>query len=176
MKRLLVIIICFLFTTNTFSQNILIGGMIGFPTDNYAFSKNNKIENVAFGFNVGFEQKLSKSFSAFGTLGITLLDQKSVGDNSTIVPIMAGIKLNMGAGGFLPYLGAEIGYNIVSYNDFLGQDLTLKEPAISGLLGFSLPLTSKISWDIHAKYNLVLTVFRSNSLLSINTGLAFSIN
>ena len=89
---------------------------------------------------------------------------------------MAGIKYNLGAGGFLPYLGAEVGFNFITYKDFFGTELTLKEPAISTLLGLSIPLTSKIVWDIHGKYNLVLTAFRSNSLISVNTGFDFILN
>lgn len=177
MKKIFVILIVFLFYNSTaLAQNLLVNGMIGFPTNDYAFSSDNEIKNIAYGGSLGLEFNISKSFSGYFTAGITFLDQSTSSDQSSVVPVMAGIKYNMGAGGFLPYLGAEIGYNFISYDNFFGKELTLREPAVSVLMGLTLPLTSKIVWDIHGKYNLVLTAFRSNSMVSINTGFGFALN
>lgn len=89
---------------------------------------------------------------------------------------MIGIKLNMGAGGFLPFIGAEIGYEFTQYDDYFLGKQTVKEAAIGVFLGLEVPLTSKISLNLEGKYGFVLALFRTNSLASINIGVAFGLN
>jgi len=177
MKKLVLILFCFMtFFTQAYSQKLLISGMVGFPSSDFAFSRNSVIDQSAFGGSIGIEQKLSNTFSAYGTIGATFLSQKGLSDVSTIIPVMVGIKLNMGAGGFLPFIGAELGYEFTQYDDYYLGKQTIKEPAIGAFLGLEIPLTSKISLNIEGKYGFVLSVFRTNSLASINVGLGFGLN
>ncbi len=177
MKKLFLLLFCFItLSGQVFSQRLLISGIVGFPQSGFAFANNSVIDQSAYGGSIGLEQKLSNTFSAYGTIGATFLSQKGVSDVSTIIPVMIGIKLNMGAGGFLPFIGAEIGYEFTQYDDYFLGKQTVKEAAIGVFLGLEVPLTSKISLNLEGKYGFVLALFRTNSLASINIGVAFGLN
>lgn len=161
-------------TTPTLAQEVLFQGGLGICVGDLTFAPNNKQESPGYGGSFTYFQKINSSVSMYGTTGVYFFEVEEVNEQTRIIPLMLGLRIQLGAGGFLPYLGAELGYSFISYKTvgFFDEIVSNNTNAfdLGVLLGIKIPITHSFYWDFSTKYNTIFSSYEYNSIWGLYTG------
>ncbi len=201
MKSLTIIAAVFLlsiFSLPAFSQqqelNLNLNYSIGIPTGSF---KSNLINNTSFrGWNANLLYSITEKISVGLEAGFSdyyqkyprqLYDTKSgtvsavLSNSIQTVPVMIKGRFNLApAAAIQPYVGAGIGANIISYNQYLGEFASSKSGvyfAASPEIGVSIPFHKQKSTGITlgGRYNYMPFNYDNNKNLD-NWGVFAGIN
>ncbi len=145
--------------------------------------------STGFGGIGTFHYELKPEITLTGAIGYYSFGSKndisdligSYGDYSySVVPIVAGARYNLGknAEKFMPYVGAELGFYLVSSSwkvSYWGYsadyDHSETEFGFSPMVGFKYNLQKNLDLDVNAKYSIISDIGQ----FVVNAGVVFGL-
>lgn len=99
------------------------------------------------------------------------------------LPLSVGVRHNFTTKGFQPYVGAEIGATVLGTSiktNYMGKssDTTITNTHLSIMpkIGFRLPIAPYLDFDGHLKYNYIFAKDEPFGIITLNVGIAYTIN
>lgn len=191
MKKLLFVLfvlLTFAVTTNAQVGKMTVGGnlVLALPMGDFGDAY-----SMGFGGTATFTYRVIPNLDLTGTLGYLSwgYDVENLDGSLGSVPFLVGGRYYFNAGGFKPYVSAELGLHftsssvdIPSFNvggfSFGGGE----QSASSTDFGFGFgggvqfPVADKISVDGTLQYNMIATEGSSSGYISVEAGVAYSLN
>lgn len=160
--------------TTVYSQNPMrIGGELGLQLPMGDFGDG---ASTGFGLSGIFQYYLQPQLIIGGTLGYQSWGGKTDGFSWSNIPIMGLINYQFNTEGLIPFVGAELGLNMLSTSydifGFTGSSSST-EFGINLLGGVEQRLNENLSWRVNAKYNIIMGGDGNLSFLGINAGVMY---
>ncbi len=160
--------------TTVYSQNPMrVGGELGLQLPMGDFGDG---ANAGFGLSGIFQYQLQPQIIIGGTLGYQSWGGKTDGVSWSNIPIMGLINYQFNTEGLIPFVGAELGLNMLSssYNIFgFSGSSSSTEFGINILAGVEKRFNENLSWRVNAKYNIIMASGSNLTYLGINAGVMY---
>jgi opacity protein-like surface antigen len=161
-------------TSSVYSQNPMrVGGELGIQLPMGDFGDG---ANTGFGLSGIFQYQLQPQIIVGGTLGYQSWGGQAEGFSWSNIPIMGLINYQFNTEGLIPFVGAELGLNMLSASyDIFGfsGSSSSTEFGINILGGVEQRLNENLSWRVNAKYNMILASGSNITYLGINAGVMY---
>lgn len=97
------------------------------------------------------------------------------------IPILAGLRINLGSEDMIPYLGVSGGLYISEYTldidyGYFGKEVVVTKEnhwGFSPEFGFKMLITNDFSVDVNARYNRINTKYIARAYLLIQSGFTY---
>lgn len=179
-KKLLFVALFSLLSLSVFAQKVSVQAGLAFPMGDFGDAA-----GTGFGISGTYEYFLEKGMSLTGSIGYYSFGAKEdiPGFDYSLsnIPIMVGGRYYLGKGEFVPYVGAEVGLNMISTTitmSFFGSpvevDASSTEFGVNPYVGCKYAISPKLMLDANLKYNVIMSD-PSTTYLGINVGVQFGL-